>query len=78
MDEHTKRSGHEELCIKCLKSLMNNKYGLSAVMSNPDSLFIIALSLRSFSLRTRALVLEILGAVCLIPGGHRRILECMN
>jgi hypothetical protein len=57
---------------------MNNKYGLSAVMSNPDSLFIIALSLRSFSLRTRALVLEILGAVCLIPGGHRRILECMN
>lgn len=29
-------------------------------------------------LRTRALVLEIYGAVCLIPGGHRCVLEALE
>jgi hypothetical protein len=47
-------------------------------MANADSLPVIALSLRSPSLKTRALVLEILAAVCLIPGGHKRVLECVS
>ncbi|KAJ3069197.1 hypothetical protein HDU98_007726, partial [Podochytrium sp. JEL0797] len=68
----------EELYIKCLKSLMNNKIGLSAVLDNDGSMTIIAMSLRSPSFRTRALVLEIFGAVCLIPGGHRCVLEGME
>ena len=69
---------HEELCIKCLKSLMNNKHGLTSVMGHAESLVVITLSLRSPSIRTRTLVLEILGAVCLIPGGHPRILDAMS
>ncbi|KAI3640676.1 hypothetical protein MIR68_001554 [Amoeboaphelidium protococcarum] len=69
---------HEELCIKCLKSLMNNNAGLSHVMAHPESLLVITLSMRSPSLKTRTLVLEMLAAVCLIPGGHKRILECMR
>ncbi|KAJ3232490.1 Disheveled-associated activator of morphogenesis 1 [Chytriomyces hyalinus] len=68
----------EELYIKCLKSLMNNKIGLSAVLDNEGSMNIIALSLRSPSYRTRSLVLEIFGAVCLIPGGHKCVLEGMD
>ena len=48
------------------------------VLDNEGSLNIIALSLRSPHLRTRALVLEIFGAVCLIPGGHRCVLEAME
>jgi dishevelled associated activator of morphogenesis len=54
------------------------QYGLQAVMARPDSLSVVARSLQSPSLRTRTLVLEILGAVCLIPGGHRRILEALS
>ncbi|KAJ3212388.1 hypothetical protein HDU82_002067 [Entophlyctis luteolus] len=69
---------HEELYIKCLKSLMNNKIGLSAVLDHTASMTTIAASLRSPSFRTRALVLEIFGAVCLIPGGHRCVLEGME
>ncbi|KAJ3027360.1 Dishevelled associated activator of morphogenesis 2, partial [Rhizophlyctis rosea] len=57
---------------------MNNKIGLSAVLDSSSSLNIIALSLRSPSPRTRALVLEIFGAVCLIPGGHTSVLEGMD
>ncbi|KAJ3413863.1 Dishevelled associated activator of morphogenesis 2 [Chytridiales sp. JEL 0842] len=68
----------EELYIKCLKSLMNNKIGLSAVLDHDGALNIISLCLRSPSSRTRALVLEIFGAVCLIPGGHRCVLEGMD
>ncbi|KAJ1344018.1 hypothetical protein BSLG_001158 [Batrachochytrium salamandrivorans] len=66
----------EELYIKCLKSLMNNKIGLSAVLDTDEALNVIALSLRSPSPRTRALVLEIFGAVCLIPGGHSLCSAC--
>ena len=37
------------------------------------------MSLRSPSVRTRALVLEIFGAVCLMrPVGHQRVLEGMD
>ncbi|KAJ3019022.1 hypothetical protein HKX48_002457, partial [Thoreauomyces humboldtii] len=86
----------EELYIKCLKSLMNNKaslcicryhdpladlelqIGLSAVLDSEGALDIIALSLQSPSPKTKALVLEILGAVCLIPGGHECVLEGMD
>ncbi|KAH6581690.1 hypothetical protein BASA60_002277 [Batrachochytrium salamandrivorans] len=68
----------EELYIKCLKSLMNNKIGLSAVLDTDEALNVIALSLRSPSPRTRALVLEIFGAVCLIPGGHSCVLHAMD
>ncbi|KAI9093467.1 formin homology 2 domain-containing protein [Phlyctochytrium arcticum] len=68
----------EELYIKCLKSLMNNKIGLSAVLDSEGALDIIALSLQSPSSKTKALVLEILGAVCLIPGGHQCVLEGMD
>ncbi|KAI9209295.1 formin family protein [Polychytrium aggregatum] len=69
---------YEELYIKCLKSLMNNKIGLCAVLESDNSLNIIAFSLRSPSMRTRSLVLEIFGAVCLIPGGHRSVLDSMD
>jgi len=78
LEEENRHDEMEELYIKCLKSLMNNEIGLAAVLDNEGSLNIIALSLRSPSHRTRALVLEIFGAVCLIPGGHRCVLEGMD
>ncbi|KAI9139325.1 formin homology 2 domain-containing protein [Paraphysoderma sedebokerense] len=69
---------NEEFIIRCLKSLMNNKVGLTAVMDYPDSLATIAFSLRSPNLRTRAIVLEILSAVCMIPGGHSSVMEAIS
>jgi hypothetical protein len=68
----------EELYIKCLKSFMNNKIGLSAVLEMGGAMNVIALSLRSPLLRTRSLVLEIFGAVCLLPGGHISVLEALD
>jgi hypothetical protein len=78
IEEQEMHNEYEELYIKCLKSFMNNKTGLSAVLETDGALNVIALSLRSPSARTKALVLEIFGAVCLLPGGHGPVLEAMD
>ncbi|KAJ3270137.1 Disheveled-associated activator of morphogenesis 1 [Terramyces sp. JEL0728] len=78
LEETQNHNEFEELYIKCLKSFMNNKIGLSAVLDTDGALNVIALSLRSPSQRTRALVLEIFGAVCLLPGGHSSVLDAMD
>ena len=51
------------------------QYGFTAVMGHPDSISTIALSLRSSRTRVVSMVLEILGAVCLMPAGHKRIMD---
>ena len=45
---------YEEFYITALKSLMNNKLGLSAVLHMPRAINIIALSLQSPSVKTKA------------------------
>ncbi|KAI8898114.1 hypothetical protein BC833DRAFT_649016 [Globomyces pollinis-pini] len=78
LEENGSHNDIEELYIKCLKSFMNNKIGLAAILDTTGALNVIALSLRSSSSRTKALVLEIFGAVCLLPGGHSPVLDAMD
>ena len=66
------------VCILCLRAIMNNKHGLNMVIQKQDSINAIALSLRHKSLRTKALVLELLAAVCLVQGGHQIILRAFD
>ncbi|KXS13715.1 hypothetical protein M427DRAFT_146386 [Gonapodya prolifera JEL478] len=70
----------EQLYVKCMKSLMNNKVGLSSVLSHSRSLPTLSLLLRSHYLnpRTASLSLELLAAVCHIPGGHKAVLAAME
>ncbi|XP_078490122.1 disheveled-associated activator of morphogenesis 2 isoform X2 [Ciona intestinalis] len=63
--------------IGCIKALMNNTQGRANVLAHPDGINVIAQSLTCESLRTKTAVLEILGAVCLVPGGHKKVLEAM-
>nr|CAB3236063.1 disheveled-associated activator of morphogenesis 2 [Phallusia mammillata] len=63
--------------IGCVKALMNNTQGRANVLAHPEGINVIAQSLSCESLRTKTAVLEILGAVCLVPGGHKRVLEAM-
>ncbi|KAL0268219.1 UNVERIFIED_CONTAM: hypothetical protein PYX00_010245 [Menopon gallinae] len=66
------------VCIKCLRALMNNKYGFNMVMQHREAINCIALSLTHKSLRTKALVLELLAAICLVKGGHEIILSAFD
>ncbi|KAK2842994.1 hypothetical protein Q7C36_011209 [Tachysurus vachellii] len=77
MEYETSESQIHTSLIGCIKALMNNSQGRAHVLSHPESINIISQSLNTENIRTKVAVLEILGAVCLVPGGHRKVLEAM-
>lgn len=66
------------VCIMCLRAIMNYQSGFSLVMNHPACVNEIALSLNNKNPRTKALVLELLAAVCLVRGGHDIILSAFD
>uniref|UniRef100_A0A8D0L7S3 Formin like 1 n=1 Tax=Sphenodon punctatus TaxID=8508 RepID=A0A8D0L7S3_SPHPU len=66
------------VCIMCLRAIMNYQSGFSLVMNHPACVNEITLSLNNKSPRTKALVLELLAAVCLVRGGHDIILAAFD
>ncbi|CAL1587723.1 unnamed protein product [Knipowitschia caucasica] len=66
------------VCIMCLRAIMNYQSGFNLVMSHPSCVNEITLGLNSRNPRTRALVLELLAAVCLVRGGHDIILSAFD
>ncbi|RXM30311.1 Disheveled-associated activator of morphogenesis 2 [Acipenser ruthenus] len=77
MDYETSESRIHTSLIGCIKALMNNSQGRSHVLAHPESINIISQSLRQDNIKTKVAVLEILGAVCLVPGGHKKVLLAM-
>ncbi|XP_071399371.1 disheveled-associated activator of morphogenesis 1 isoform X3 [Centroberyx affinis] len=77
MDYETTESQIHTSLIGCIKALMNNSQGRAHVLAHGESINIIAQSLATENIKTKVAVLEILGAVCLVPGGHKKILESM-
>jgi dishevelled associated activator of morphogenesis len=47
------------------------------VLAHPTGISTVAQSLRCENIRTKVAALEILGAVCLVPGGHKKALAAM-
>ncbi|CAL8260933.1 unnamed protein product [Arctogadus glacialis] len=72
----TKEDVH--LCIMCLRAIMNYQSGFNQVMSHPSCVNEITLGLNDTNPRTKALVLELLAAVCLVRGGHDIILAAFD
>ncbi|KAL7644452.1 UNVERIFIED_CONTAM: hypothetical protein RMT77_005284 [Armadillidium vulgare] len=66
------------VCIMCLRAIMNNKHGFNLLFEHREAINCIALSLNHHSLRTKALVLELLAAICLVKGGHEIILHAFD
>ncbi|KAM3591799.1 uncharacterized protein V6R79_007705 [Siganus canaliculatus] len=66
------------LCIMCLRAIMNYQSGFNLVMKHPSCVNEITLSLNNRNPRTKALVLELLAAVCLVRGGHDIILSAFD
>uniref|UniRef100_UPI00358E1AC9 disheveled-associated activator of morphogenesis 2-like isoform X1 n=2 Tax=Myxine glutinosa TaxID=7769 RepID=UPI00358E1AC9 len=77
MDPATVESPVHTALIGCVKALLNNSQGREHILAHPELISAIARSLRSESSRTKIAALEILGAVCLVPGGHRKVLHAM-
>uniref|UniRef100_A0A4W5MFW3 Dishevelled associated activator of morphosis 2 n=1 Tax=Hucho hucho TaxID=62062 RepID=A0A4W5MFW3_9TELE len=77
MDYETSESRVHTSVIGCIKALMNNSQGRSHVLAHPQSINTISQSLRQDNVKTKVAVLEILGAVCLVPDGHKKVLQAM-
>ncbi|KAK7600967.1 hypothetical protein V9T40_008408 [Parthenolecanium corni] len=60
------------------KASRSSRYGLNMVIQHTEAINSIALSLMHKSLRTKALVLELLAAICLVKGGHEIILSAFD
>ncbi|KAK1794816.1 hypothetical protein P4O66_010028, partial [Electrophorus voltai] len=73
-----RQKDHLHLCILCIRAIMNYQSGFNQVMGHPRCVNEITLSLNNRSSRTKALVLELLAAVCLVKGGHDIILSAFN
>ncbi|CAF0872036.1 unnamed protein product [Adineta steineri] len=66
------------LCIMCLRAIMNNQNGFNLVIQHPSALNYITLSLQHKNYRCKALILELLAAVCLVELGHDVILAAFD
>ncbi|ODM93937.1 Disheveled-associated activator of morphogenesis 1 [Orchesella cincta] len=64
--QNESRSQSHPLVITCVKSLMNNTTGRAHVLAHRNSI------------KCKIDVLEILGAVCLVPRGHRKVLHAID
>jgi len=52
--------------------------GRKHVLALPTSICRLAESLAVNNIRTKTIVLEVLGAICMVPGGHRKVLQAMS
>ncbi|KAI8353613.1 armadillo-type protein [Choanephora cucurbitarum] len=66
--------------LKCFKSLINNRWGAREVISHPQCIYHIVLSLVSPPIQTRKLVCEILAFVCHVdlPKGQEIVLRGLD
>lgn len=65
--------------IRCFRTIMNNAIGLTAVMKSSDGVSILTLGYDCKSVKMKAKLIEILGAVCLVlPNGHDLVVEAFT
>lgn len=78
--EQSKDLEREYDIVKCLKALMNNKYGADNALQHAQIVMALAGSLTSPRLSTRKLVSEVLTFLCHWGEGqgHRRVLQALD
>ena len=78
MDSKTKTSGVHTLLLGCIKAIMNVPEGRRKVIESQKAVSMVAQATVVDNIRTKTSALEILGALCLVPGGHKKVLYAMN
>ena len=64
-------------CLILITFYLFFQTGRAHVLAHPTGVNVIAQSLSTENLKTKINALEILGAMCLVPGGHKKVLEAM-
>ncbi|GJJ73060.1 hypothetical protein EMPS_05418 [Entomortierella parvispora] len=70
----------EHEIVKCLKTLLNNRWGAQEAIQNGECISALCFSITSPQLQTRKLVVEVLTFLCYceVPSGHRLVLEGLD
>jgi cytokinesis protein len=66
--------------VKCLKTILNNRWGVQEAIKNPHCISSLCFSITSPQLQTRKLVVEVLTFLCYCepPMGHKLVLEALD
>lgn len=61
--------------VGCVNALLNVAEGRSHILGHPTAIACLARILTSQSVQVKVNVLEILATLCMVPGGHRKVLQ---
>ncbi|KHJ45552.1 hypothetical protein D918_04289 [Trichuris suis] len=64
--------------IQCLRAIMNNRHGFSAVFADEEAIYCLVRSILHPSFRTKTVLLVLLAAVCFVNGGHDLITRAFS
>lgn len=48
------------------------------MLAHPKGITVTAQCMKTHNVKTKVLVLEMLGALCLVPGGHQKVLSAID
>ncbi|CAB3371123.1 Hypothetical predicted protein [Cloeon dipterum] len=65
-------------CLRCLKAIMNNTYGLKEILGNREALKQVANALNPLRQTAMLEACKIMAAVCLLTEGHEKVLEAIT
>ncbi|KAF9905716.1 hypothetical protein BX616_000939 [Lobosporangium transversale] len=70
----------EHEIVKCLKTLLNNRWGAQEAIKHPPCIYALCFSITSPQIQTRKLVVEVLTFLCYceVPMGHKLVLEGLD
>ncbi|KAF5398173.1 hypothetical protein PHET_08710, partial [Paragonimus heterotremus] len=66
------------LSLRCLKTIFNNQHGCKRAFEHIRAITVVTFSLVHPHFGTKALALDILTALCLIEGGHVKVLQAFD
>ncbi|XP_059482585.1 protein diaphanous isoform X2 [Neocloeon triangulifer] len=65
-------------CLRCLKAIMNNTFGLKQILGHKEALKQVAIALNPLRQTAMLEACKIMAAVCLLPDGHDKALEAIT
>nr|WAW84859.1 formin-like 1 [Halisarca dujardinii] len=66
------------ICVTCMRALMNTSCGFKAIAEHDSAILSLSQAMYFGSMRTVITVLELLAAVCLVRGGHEKIMKAVD
>ncbi|CAD5216547.1 unnamed protein product [Bursaphelenchus okinawaensis] len=78
LDLSSSQTDDVHVLVSCLRAIMNNSHGFNRVFFEANAIYSLVRSILHNNLRTKASVVELLSAICLVEGGHEKVVDAFN